>query len=187
MTVSLNEEEYNKPWSLLGSRGMITSMPTQWYVVCRYIPISTFHLKVGFHSRNRRKFWRGPPYWFVDFPPHMVYIDLRLDFPPQYKAKGSGKPELSVPSTAPPSLEKGLSEASGRERIPPPKRAWDFLPDLMEKTNEDGFELRKDVKPLHIVQPEGVSFKIDGNVLEWQNWKMHVGELFLRLSGCVKH
>jgi hypothetical protein len=30
------------------------------------------------------------------------------------------------------------------------------------------------LKPLHIVQPEGVSFKIDGHVLEWQGWKMHV-------------
>jgi Cu2+-containing amine oxidase len=54
----------------------------------------------------------------------------------------------------------------------------------MEKT-EPGFELRKDVKPLHIIQPEGVSFKIDGNVLEWQNWKMHIGELLYVLSGDI--
>jgi len=98
---------------------------------------------------------------------------LHIDFPPQYKSKGSGKPELTVPSTAPPPLQGGVSEVSGRDRIPPPKQAWDFLPDLMEKS-EEGFELRKDIKPLHIVQPEGVSFKLDGNVLEWQNWKMHV-------------
>jgi primary-amine oxidase len=48
----------------------------------------------------------------------------------------------------------------------------------MEKTQEGGYHPRTDLKPLHIVQPEGVSFKIDGHVLEWQNWKMHIGEFF---------
>ena len=36
-------------------------------------------------------------------------------------------------------------------------------------------KFRDDIKPLHVVQPEGVSFKMDGNVLEWQKWKMHIG------------
>ncbi len=40
--------------------------------------------------------------------------------------------------------------------------------------NEEKFKPRDDIKPLHIVQPEGVSFKLDGNELEWQNWKMHI-------------
>ena len=34
---------------------------------------------------------------------------------------------------------------------------------------------RTDLKPLHITQPEGVSFKVDGRNIEWQNWKFHVG------------
>lgn len=34
---------------------------------------------------------------------------------------------------------------------------------------------RKDLKPIHITQPEGVSFKVDGRVIDWQNWKVHVG------------
>jgi len=34
---------------------------------------------------------------------------------------------------------------------------------------------RKDIKPINITQPEGVSFKVDGRVLEWQNWKVHIG------------
>ncbi|XP_006453965.1 hypothetical protein AGABI2DRAFT_196562 [Agaricus bisporus var. bisporus H97] len=109
---------------------------------------------------------------------------LHIDFPPSYKAaKGSGKLELTAPSTAFPPLEKEPVNNSGRDRIPPPKRAYDFLPDLMEKTEPDGFELRKDVKPLHIIQPEGVSFKMDGNVLEWQNWKMHIA--FANREGIV--
>jgi primary-amine oxidase len=34
---------------------------------------------------------------------------------------------------------------------------------------------RKDIKPINITQPEGVSFKVEGRVIDWQNWKVHVG------------
>ncbi len=34
---------------------------------------------------------------------------------------------------------------------------------------------RDDVKPLHIVQPEGVSFQVDGWKVSWQNWEFRVG------------
>jgi len=35
--------------------------------------------------------------------------------------------------------------------------------------------LRKDLKPINITQPEGVSFTVDGRIINWQNWKVHVG------------
>ncbi|MFD5865333.1 primary-amine oxidase [Agromyces sp. S2-1-8] len=35
--------------------------------------------------------------------------------------------------------------------------------------------LRTDLKPLVISQPEGPSFSLDGNVLSWQKWDLHVG------------
>lgn len=34
---------------------------------------------------------------------------------------------------------------------------------------------RTDVKPIEITQPQGVSFELDGRVLKWQNWSVHVG------------
>lgn len=34
---------------------------------------------------------------------------------------------------------------------------------------------RKDLKPIYISQPEGVSFNVNGRELEWQNWKFHIG------------
>jgi primary-amine oxidase len=34
---------------------------------------------------------------------------------------------------------------------------------------------RKDIKPINITQPDGVSFKVDGRVIDWQKWKVHVG------------
>jgi primary-amine oxidase len=34
---------------------------------------------------------------------------------------------------------------------------------------------RKDIKPINITQPDGVSFKVEGRVISWQNWNVHVG------------
>lgn len=34
---------------------------------------------------------------------------------------------------------------------------------------------RTDLKPINITQPEGVSFKMNGREIEWQNWKFHIG------------
>ena len=36
------------------------------------------------------------------------------------------------------------------------------------------------MKPLHVTQPEGVSFKVNGHELEWQKWKMHICEHLLQ-------
>jgi primary-amine oxidase len=34
---------------------------------------------------------------------------------------------------------------------------------------------RSDLKPLHITQPEGTSYTLDGTELRWQNWSMRLG------------
>ena len=34
---------------------------------------------------------------------------------------------------------------------------------------------RTDLRPLHLTQPEGVSFTLDGTELRWQNWSMRLG------------
>lgn len=46
------------------------------------------------------------------------------------------------------------------------------------KVNYDSASLgapREGLKPLHIVQPEGVSFQVDGWQVNWQNWQFRVG------------
>jgi primary-amine oxidase len=48
-----------------------------------------------------------------------------------------------------------------------------------------GQRLRSDVKPLEIVQPEGVSFTLEGNLLRWQKWSLRVG--FNYREGLVLH
>jgi primary-amine oxidase len=97
---------------------------------------------------------------------------IHIDFPSAYP---------NVPaSTQPPSLDKDPLEHAQRSRIPPPLAPHEYLPDLLaDAAKKEGREWkhREAPKPLHIVQPDGVSFKIDGHVLEWQKWKMHVGGL----------
>lgn len=44
---------------------------------------------------------------------------------------------------------------------------------------------RTDLKPVEIVQPEGVSFQVTGNQVEWQKWKFRVG--FTSREGLVLH
>lgn len=41
------------------------------------------------------------------------------------------------------------------------------------KENPSGF--RQDSKPYNVTQPEGVSFKMDNHVMEWSNFKFHIG------------
>ncbi|KAI7887482.1 hypothetical protein K492DRAFT_217507 [Lichtheimia hyalospora FSU 10163] len=45
-----------------------------------------------------------------------------------------------------------------------------FLPEQLGYEN-----LRKDIKPIEIRQPEGVSFTIRGQEIDWQKWNMHIG------------
>lgn len=46
----------------------------------------------------------------------------------------------------------------------------EYEPDLVP-----GQTLRDDIKPLHITQPDGVSFQIDGTEIRWQNWSFRIG------------
>ena len=46
-------------------------------------------------------------------------------------------------------------------------------------------EFRTDLKPLDIVQPEGPSFKVEGNEVSWQKWNLRVG--FTAREGLVLH
>lgn len=61
--------------------------------------------------------------------------------------------------------------------VPPVRRPVSKAPpnnyDAASIQKEGGF--RTDLKPLNITQPEGVSFTMDGRVIHWQNWAIHVG------------
>jgi primary-amine oxidase len=99
---------------------------------------------------------------------------IQIDFPPTYKKAADGSTELSVPTTEAFPLSEDSFIKSNRKRLPPPLKPFEFLPDLLQQSDPT-HKPRDDIKPLHVLQPEGVSFKMDGHVLEWQKWKMHVG------------
>jgi primary-amine oxidase len=54
----------------------------------------------------------------------------------------------------------------------------EYLPDLLP------MRLRE-VAPLHITQPEGAGFTLDGTLLSWQNWRLRLG--FNYREGLVLH
>ncbi|KAF7506674.1 hypothetical protein GJ744_011503 [Endocarpon pusillum] len=46
----------------------------------------------------------------------------------------------------------------------------EYVPELLS------IDLRKDLKPLNVVQPEGPSFKVtDESLIEWQKWRFRIG------------
>ncbi len=59
-------------------------------------------------------------------------------------------------------------DESGDPGRPPVQGEYDpnLVPELTQRT---------DRKPLHIAQPEGVSFTLDGPELAWQRWRMRLG------------
>lgn len=53
--------------------------------------------------------------------------------------------------------------------IPIPQEMTNYTPEYVT-------DLRKDVKPLEITQPEGASFEVrDGHEIRWQKWRMRIG------------
>ena len=62
---------------------------------------------------------------------------LHVDFPPHYKPRGpnGGAPVLSNGTTEIPPLATDSLARSGRERIPPPLAPFDFLPDLIARSD----------------------------------------------------
>ena len=95
---------------------------------------------------------------FMYYRPHVddCQYTYPLDFVPVYDSNARKIIHIDVPS-----IRRPLSQA-------PPNS---YHPAAIEK--DGGY--RTDLKPIHITQPEGVSFKIDGRIVEWQNWKVHVG------------
>jgi primary-amine oxidase len=67
---------------------------------------------------------------------------------------------------------------SGEEPVPEPTVMGEYLPKLIP------IPLRE-ITPLEVSQPEGVSFTLDGNLLSWQNWRLRLG--FNYREGLVLH
>lgn len=58
-------------------------------------------------------------------------------------------------------------------------------PEAGEYAREFQATFRDDLKPLHISQPEGPSFQVEGHLIRWQKWQMRIG--FTPREGLVLH
>lgn len=67
----------------------------------------------------------------------------------------------------------------GMDRNPPPKipdKHVNYHPKLLESNSYLETDFRDDLpSTLNIIQPDGPSFKVDGNNVSWQGWTFHVG------------
>ncbi len=77
-------------------------------------------------------------------------------------------------------LEDSLAagEATAAEAADPPEVMGEYQPALIPMP-------LREVKPLRITQPDGVSFTLSGRLLWWQNWEMRIG--FNHREGLVLH
>jgi primary-amine oxidase len=73
-----------------------------------------------------------------------------------------------------------LLEIEDTHRVDEPETMGEYAPHLVP-----GQRLREDIRPLEVTQPEGVSFTLDGNALQWQKWSLRVG--FNHREGMVLH
>ncbi|MEX2294178.1 MAG: primary-amine oxidase [Acidimicrobiales bacterium] len=69
-------------------------------------------------------------------------------------------------------------EVIDHRAVPIPTETGSYYP-------EDNGPTRDDLQPLEITQPDGVSFTIDGSLLQWQRWSMRVS--MDPLEGIVLH
>jgi hypothetical protein len=64
----------------------------------------------------------------------------------------------------------GLHAQTHNEGVIDHCRPSEYAPEFLKD------KLRKDLKPLNVIQPEGVSFTItDGYLIDWQKWRFRLG------------
>ncbi len=73
-----------------------------------------------------------------------------------------------------------LLEVEDDSSVDEPHTMGEYVPRLVP-----GQRLRDDIKPLEILQPEGASFSLEGNLLRWQKWSLRIG--FNYREGLVLH
>lgn len=65
--------------------------------------------------------------------------------------------------------EDGLAYGTHKRNVLDHCGPAEYVPELLTTP------LRTDIKPLNVIQPEGPSFQIEGNLIKWQNWRFRLG------------
>jgi len=122
------------------------------------------------------------------YPPSLVperYRGLRLGWSDVWcRGSEQGSPYAHHLSGLHPIVDLNRMELLELEDEPPgddhglPPVMGEYLPKLIPVP-------LREVRPLHVSQPEGVSFTLDGYLLSWQNWRLRLG--FNYREGLVLH
>lgn len=91
---------------------------------------------------------------------------------------GYAHPIEGVVATVDLNAEKVIGIVDDGNIVPIPTTAFNYDPDSLPSP-------RTTLKPLHIEQPEGPSFSVNGWETRWQNWSFRVG--FTQREGLVLH
>jgi primary-amine oxidase len=75
--------------------------------------------------------------------------------------------------------EDGLSYGTHKKNILDHCSPAEYIPELLSQP------LRTDIKALNVIQQDGLSFQIDGNLVQWQKWRFRIG--FTPREGAVLH
>lgn len=73
---------------------------------------------------------------------------------------------------------KKVAKVEDHGVVPVPMEPGNYTPEAVG-------EMRTDLKPVEITQPEGVSFEVDGHEVRWQKWRFRIG--FTAREGLVLH
>ncbi|EKD12478.1 copper amine oxidase [Drepanopeziza brunnea f. sp. 'multigermtubi' MB_m1] len=76
---------------------------------------------------------------------------------------------VRIDSLATGGKEDGLSYGTHKKNVIDHCAPSKYVPELLSQP------LRTNVKPLNVTQPEGPSFQVNGNLVQWQKWRFRVG------------
>ena len=112
------------------------------------------------------------------------YRDRRVGWSTSGTARRPAPTPTPIPSTACTRRRPQPDGAAGRRQLGPRRRPPSVMGEYVPR-HIPGYRAREDVRPLHLTQPEGTSFTLDGNLLRWQNWSLRIG--FNHREGMTLH
>jgi len=65
--------------------------------------------------------------------------------------------------------QDGLKTGTHKKNVISHCAPGEYAPELLDTP------LRTDVKALNVIQPDGPSFQVDGNLIQWQKWRFRLG------------
>ncbi|KAL4796166.1 copper amine oxidase [Aspergillus venezuelensis] len=94
-----------------------------------------------------------------------------------------GASQYSLPCALSPIFDFRTQDLVRTEQLPlrdevvaePTTKPWKRVKAIQHHHDLIDFKPRTDIKPYNVIQPEGASFTVTGNLIEWQKWRLRVG------------